>query len=549
MNGVTAIANILKMEGVDFVACMPTNPLIEALAIAGIRPIVCRQERTGVHMADGFARITNGKKTGIFLAQNGPGAENAFSGVAQAYADSVPILLLPAGVARDRQGVHPNFNPTRSYETVTKWSATVNSADRVPELMRRAFTKLRGGRPGPVLLEIPSDVATEELDEVKFDYEVPPVIRTAADPEAVSRAAAALLAASRPLIHSGQGVLYAEASEELVQIAEFLQAPVMTTMPGKSGFPENHPLSVGSGGTSTTGGVHQFLTRADLVFGIGCSMTRTSFATPIPPGKVIIHATNDHDDINKDIKSHHPLLGDAKLILRQLLEEMKRQSGLQGRPVDDTLHQEIEEAKQKWLDQWMPKLTSSEVPLNPYRVIWDLMHNVDLDNTIVTHESGSSREYAVPFWEARAPRSFIGWGKSTQLGYSLGLALGAKLAEPDKQVINIMGDAAFGMVGLDVETAVRSQIPITTIVLNNYTMAIYPDSRFPEAVRKYNLKELSGNFADVAQALGAFSERVTEPGEIVPAIHRAQEMNRAGKTALLEFITKEEGEYSKFQFN
>ena len=549
MNGVTAIANILKMEGVDFVACMPTNPLIEALAIAGIRPIVCRQERTGVHMADGFARITNGKKTGIFLAQNGPGAENAFSGVAQAYADSVPILFLPAGVARDRQGVHPNFNPTRSYETVTKWSATVNSADRVPELMRRAFTKLRGGRPGPVLLEIPSDVATEELDEVKFDYEVPPVIRTAADPEAVSRAAAALLAASRPLIHSGQGVLYAEASEELVQIAEFLQAPVMTTMPGKSGFPENHPLSVGSGGTSTTGGVHQFLTRADLVFGIGCSMTRTSFATPIPPGKVIIHATNDHDDINKDIKSHHPLLGDAKLILRQLLEEMKRQSGLQGRPVDDTLHQEIEEAKQKWLDQWMPKLTSSEVPLNPYRVIWDLMHNVDLDNTIVTHESGSSREYAVPFWEARAPRSFIGWGKSTQLGYSLGLALGAKLAEPDKQVINIMGDAAFGMVGLDVETAVRSQIPITTIVLNNYTMAIYPDSRFPEAVRKYNLKELSGNFADVAQALGAFSERVTEPGEIVPAIKRAQEMNRAGKTALLEFITKEEGEYSKFQFN
>ena len=549
MNGVTAIANILKMEGVDFVACMPTNPLIEALAIAGIRPIVCRQERTGVHMADGFARITNGKKTGIFLAQNGPGAENAFSGVAQAYADSVPILLLPAGVARDRQGVHPNFNPTRSYETVTKWSATVNSADRVPELMRRAFTKLRGGRPGPVLLEIPSDVATEELDEVKFDYEVPPVIRTAADPEAVSRAAAALLAAARPLIHSGQGVLYAEASEELVQIAEFLQAPVMTTMPGKSGFPENHPLSVGSGGTSTTGGVHQFLTRADLVFGIGCSMTRTSFATPIPPGKVIIHATNDHDDINKDIKSHHPLLGDAKLILRQLLEEMKRQSGLQGRPVDHTLHQEIEEAKQKWLDQWMPKLTSSEVPLNPYRVIWDLMHNVDLDNTIVTHESGSSREYAVPFWEARAPRSFIGWGKSTQLGYSLGLALGAKLAEPDKQVINIMGDAAFGMVGLDVETAVRSQIPITTIVLNNYTMAIYPDSRFPEAVRKYNLKELSGNFADVAQALGAFSERVTEPGEIVPAIKRAQEMNRAGKTALLEFITKEEGEYSKFQFN
>ena len=197
----------------------------------------------------------------------------------------------------------------------------------------------------------------------------------------------------------------------------------------------------------------------------------------------------------------------------------------------------------------MPKLTSNEVPLNPYRVIWDLMHTVDLDNTILTHESGSTREYAVPFWEARSPRSFIGWGKSTQLGYSLGLALGAKLAAPEKQVINIMGDAAFGMVGLDVETAVRSRIPITTIVLNNYTMAIYSDSRFPEAVRRYDIKGLTGNFSDVAQALGAFSERITEPDEIVPAIKRAQEMNRSGRTALLEFITKEEGDYSKFQFN
>ena len=129
------------------------------------------------------------------------------------------------------------------------------------------------------------------------------------------------------------------------------------------------------------------------------------------------------------------------------------------------------------------------------------------------------------------------------------MALGAKLAAPEKQVINIMGDAAFGMVGLDVETAVRSNIPITTIVLNNYTMAIYSDSRFPEAVRRYDLKGLTGNFSDVAQALGAFSERITEPDEIVPAIKRAQEMNRSGKAALLEFITKEEGEYSKFQFN
>ena len=209
---------------------------------------------------------------------------------------------------------------------------------------------------------------------------------------------------------------------------------------------------------------------------------------------------------------------------------------------------EIRASKQEWMEQWMPLLTSDEVPLNPYRVIWDIMNTVDLDNTIVTHESGSPREQVTPFWEARAPRSFIGWGKSTQLGYSLGLAMGAKLAAPEKQVINFMGDAAFGMVGMDVETAVRENIPITTVVLNNSTMAIYPDSRIPVAVERYNIKNLTGNFAEVAQALGAYSEQITQPGDIIPAMQRAQEMNRSGRMALLEFITKEEGAQSKFQF-
>ena len=547
MNGVTAIANILKMEGVDFIGCMPSNPLIEAAAVAGIRPIVCRQERTGVHMADGFSRINNGKKIGVFLMQAGPGAENAFSGVAQAYADSVPILLLPAGADRHRQGVSPTFNAARSYETIAKWTAQINFADRVPELMRRAFTKLRTGRPGPVLLEIPSDVAVEELDEVAFDYEPPVAVRTAGDPAAVARAARALLSAERPIVHAGQGVLYAEATDELVQVAEFLQAPVMTTLAGKSAFPENHPLSVGAGGSSTTAGVHHFLGRADLVFGIGCSFTKSSFAVVIPAGKVLVHATNDDEDINKDYKCAYPIVGDAKLVLAQLLEELKHQSNSSGRPANQALVRDIRSIKEAWLKEWMPRLTSTEVPINPYRIIWYLMHTVDLDNVIVTHESGSSREQVVPFWEARGPRSFIGWGKSTQLGYSLGLAMGAKLAAPEKQVINVMGDAAFGMVGLDIETAVRAQIPILTIILNNSTMAIYPDSRFPVANARYQTKQLSGNFAEVAQALGCYSEKILDPDAIVPAIQRAQEVNSSGHPALIEFITKEEGHYSKFR--
>lgn len=547
MDGVTAIAQILRREGVAFIGCVPYQPLLEAAAIAGIRPIIFRQESTGIHMVDGYSRITNGRKIGVFMMQNGPGAENGFGGVAQAYSESVPILLLPAGMARNRRGVHPNFYPTRSYETITKWCQEINLVERIPELMRRAFAKLRSGRLGPVLLEIPQDVAMGELKMESLDYTPPPRLRQAADPEAIAHAARVLLAAQQPIIHAGQGVLYAEATDELVQLAEFLQAPVMTTLPGKSAFPEHHPLAVGASGPSTTLGVHRYLMRADVVCGVGCSFTKTNFAVPIPAGKRLVHLTNDEDTINKDYRCEVPVLGDAQLALRQLLEALRTQSG-GPRPVNMTLREDIRATKAAWLAKWMPKLTAAGKPINPYRVVWDLMHTVDLDRTIVTHESGSAREYMVPFWEARQPRSFIGWGKSTQLGYSLGLAMGAKMAAPEKLVINIMGDMAFSTVGLDIETAVRCGIPILTIVINNAMMSIYEDKRFPVALAKYNVKRLSGNFADVAKAMGAYSERITEPEDIVPALKRGIAAVEGGQATVLEFITGDEGEYSKFSF-
>ena len=545
MDGVTAIANILRLEGVEFIGCVPYQPLLEAAAIAGIRPIIFRQEGTGIHMVDGYSRVTNGKKMGVFMMQNGPGAENGFGGVAQAYSESVPILLLPAGMPREKRGVHPNFYPTRSYETITKWSEEMNIVERIPDLMRRAFTKLRTGRPGPVLLEIPQDVATGELPEELFNYEPPRVVLQQADPSDVSRAARALLAADRPIIQAGQGILYAEATPELIELAEFLQAPVMTTLPGKSGFPETHPLSLGSGGPSTTAQVNKYLKESDLVFGAGCSFTKTNFAQAIPQGKVMVHMTNDEDAIGREFKTEFAMLGDAKLVLRQLLDELKSQAG-SARPKNQTLQDDIKSMKEAWLAQWMPKLTSDEVPMNPYRVVWDLMHTVDLDNTIITHESGSAREYLSPFWEARAPRSFIGWGKSTQLGYSLGLAMGAKLAAPEKLCVNVMGDLAFSTVGLDIETAVRCEIPTLTIVINNAFMSIYDDSRFPVALEKYNIKTLSGEFSEVAQAMGAYTEKITAPSDIIPGIKRGIAETEAGKAVVLEFITKDEGEYSKF---
>jgi len=379
-----------------------------------------------------------------------------------------------------------------------------------------------------------------------YAYLPPKQLKQSGDPSAIEQAAQALLSASNLLIHAGQGVLYAEATQELIEISEFLQCPVMTTLPGKSAFPHNHPLHVGTGSPSTTSAVHHYLPQSDTIFGIGCSFTKTSFSVPIKGKKTFIHTTNDEDAINREFFTEFPILGDTKLVLQQLIAELHRIS--KPKPVNNELQEHIQELHKQWLQSWEHKLTSNDKPLNPYRVIWDLMHTVDLDNTIITHESGSSREYLGPFWEARHPRSFIGWGKSTQLGYSLGLAMGAKLAEPDKLAINVMGDLAFSTVGIDIETAVRCKIPILTIIINNAYMSIYDDRRFPVAVEKYNIKKLSGEFSSMASSLGAYSEQITNPEDIIPAIKRGIEATQNGQPAVLEFMTKDEGEYSKFSF-
>ena len=416
--------------------------------------------------------------------------------------------------------------------------------ERVPDLMRRAFAKLRSGRPGPVLLEIPEDVAEGELQEELFNYEPPRAVRQQADPADVSRAAAALLAAQRPIIHAGQGILYAEASDELMELAEFLQAPVMTTLPGKSAFPENHPLALGAGGPSTTAAVNKYMDKADLVFGAGCSFVTTFFAVPIPDGKMMVHLTNDEDAIAREYNCDYPLLGDAKLVLRQLLDELNdRESS--PRPVNRELQSDIKAVKKSWLARWAPKLTSGDTPINPYRVIWDVINSIDRHNTIVTHDSGSPRDQTVPFFEALVPGSYIGWGKTTHLGYGIPLMIGAKLARPDKFCLNFMGDGAFGMSGLDIETSVRAGAPITTVVLNNGGMATYPGG-YPTAAELFGTTHMSGDYAKIAEGLGAVGITVTKPEEIAPALTRAQQLNAEGKTVLIDVHSNLEARRSNF---
>jgi acetolactate synthase-1/2/3 large subunit len=536
-----AIAEILRREGVETIIGYPVNHILERGAAAGIRPIIVRQERTGLHMADAMSRVTSGRKLGVFVMQHGPGTENAYGGVAQAFSESVPILVMPGGYARRLAWVERNYNASVQMRGVTKSAEPVTSGKELSAIMRRAFTRLRSGRGGPCLVEVPNDVWNEEADP--SDYVASRPLRTGPDPDAIREAAKMLLAAKRPVLYAGQGVHWAEAWGELKALAELLAIPVTTSLQGKSAFPETHPLSLGSGGLAIPAPVNHFLKEADLILGIGCSFTQTNFGVMMPAGKTIIHATLDPADVNKDTPCALAVLGDAKLTLLALLEEVSR---TQKSPRDPSgVAKEIKDTYDPWLAKWMPKLTHNEAPFSPYRVLWDLQNTVDIANTIITHDAGSPRDQLSPFWRCTTPLSYIGWGKTTQLGAGLGYAMGAKLAKPDKLCINVWGDAAIGFTGMDFECAVRERIPILSILLNNFSMAIELKV-MPVSTEKYRSTDISGNYAAFAQALGGYGERVEKPADIVPAIKRGIAATQEGKPALLEFITTKEVEVSKF---
>ena len=536
MRGNQAIAEILKREGVEFVFCFPFTPILDALAEAGIRPIVARQERVAENMADAFSRTTNGRRIGVVTVQQSAGLENGFAGIAQAYTDSSPVLFLPGHPGSQLVGVPPTFDGTANFSGATKWCDLIPSARAVAGRMRRAFTQLRSGRPRPVMLEVPVDVAFQELDR-ELDYEPVEAVRFGADPEAIKRAVDELLAAESPMIWAGQGVLYAEASAELTELAELLGIPVMTTLMGKSAFDERHPLALGTGGFSLTALAYDEIRRADVILALGASLARDFTAPKIPAGKKIIHNTVDATDLNVAFSPVASLLGDARLVLRALLAELRARDVA---TVDGTATTErLRAARDEWKAFWKPKLTSSETPINPYRVIGDFMKTFDPDETIVTHDSGNPRDQLVAQYEATVPRSYLGWGHSTQLGFGMGAAMGAKLARPEKHVAHFLGDAALGMVGMDIETAVRECIPIITVLLNNSAMGNY-EKNIPIASEKYRTKYLSGNYSEVARGLGAYSERIEDPDAVVAAFERAREVTAGGQPVVLEFITAEE---------
>jgi len=547
MTGADLLVKILKAEGVRQCLCFPMTPIIEAVARAGMRVITTRQERVAGNMADGVSRSTNGREIGVFTVQALAGSENAFAGVAQAHTDSSPVLFLPGHPGTSYVDQPPTFDSKANYTATTKMAQKVLAADHMPIKLRQAFTALRSGRPQPVMLELPGDVCRAEVNGAP-QYWTVPRIRSAADDGAVREAAERLLAADTPLIWAGQGVLYAEASDELREVAELLGAPAMTTLQGKSAIPEAHPLAAGVGALSTTAMAAHYLQTSDTVLAVGSSLTRAPFTPVIPDGKDIVHATNDAIDINKEYPAAVGIVADAKLFLSQLAAELRRQlseDGGEGRAEQRAeTASTIARIKREWRAEYEPLFADDSAPINGYRMMRELWALLDPETSMLTHESGASRDIQSVFYESGPPRSYLGWGQSSQLGFSLGLAMGAKLANPEKLVVNVMGDASVGMTGMDWETASRNDIPILTVIKHDSIFSGY-DRNIPEASARYEANRQQGDYGVIARSLGCHAETVTEPAALRPALERGIRATREGQPAVVDVITAETRKLSR----
>jgi len=530
------IARILKAEGVPWVSTFPTNAVNNALGEEGVPLVMMRDERYAVAVADAFSRVTGGDKIGVCTLMGGvnaAGLQLAYGAIAQAFEDGSPVLCITDGVPIGGSG-NTHYDIDLGFKGITKWIGHVDLPHRVPEFMRRAFTYLRTGKRGPVLVTLPRGMG--EYDEDRYPYVPVKGWKWQPDPDDIKAAVRALLAAKKPLLYVGEGVYYGNATDELLKFAEMAQAPVLTTLKAKSAFPENHPLSVGVRGEMA----NHFLQECDLLFAVGSSLSPGRFSHAIPKAaeKTIVQCTVNELDINKSYKVDHAVIGDAKYALQALIDELSLQTG-GGANNNQGFIDEIRAAKKSFLDKYLPAMESDDKPLNPYRVYSDLMKTIDRNNSFVTHDSGNTRDQLSTIYEALIPRGFMGWGNVSTLGFGLAAAMGAKLAHPEWQCVNITGDAGVNYMIGNFEALVRYNIGVTTIHINNGGFAGYGPGFWGDGHDPYTWEVSEHSVADMSEAvkrMGYYAEDVTEPSEIIPALKRAFDQNAKGRPAYLEFI-------------
>ena len=546
INVATGVARILKQEGVEWVSTFPVCHVNNALGQEGIPMVMMRDDRYAVALADAFSRINAGSKNGVCTFQGGvnaAGLQVAYAGMAQAYEDGSPVLCItdgvPIGATENSQ-----FDVTSSLKSVSKWYGYVDKPERLPEFMRRAFTMLRTGRPGPVVLAIPD--AGGLYDETADPYLPVKGWKSAPNPEDVARAIELLLSAQKPLIYAGEGVIYAGASAELTSFAELANTPVISTLKAKGAFPENNPLFVGVRGDQ----VDEYLAKSDLILAVGSSLSPGRFSHGIPNAvnKTIIHCTVDELHVNKSYPTAVALIGDARFALQALEKELSDKTSGNGR-APGSVAAEVTSSRDSAMVQYREAMASTDTPINPYRVYAGLMDVLDPFNSFVTHESGNTRDQLSTVYDTLVPRGFLGWGNVSSLGFSLAATIAAKISFPQKHCVAVTGEAGLGYMMGNLEVPLRQKLGITVAHVSNGGFAGYGPGFWGDGHDPFTHKVLGNDEVDMSQVIGALgyhTERVTEPSEVGPALKRAMAANDANQPAYIEFICSQYPIYGRW---
>ncbi len=531
ISGAKALINCLKNEGVDTIFGYPGGvllPLYDELYDSDINHILVRHEQAGAHAADGYARATG--KVGVCLATSGPGATNLVTGIANAYMDSVPIVAITGQVPTPMIGndAFQEADITGITLPITKHNYLVRDVNDLPWVVKEAFYIASTGRPGPVLIDLPKDITTDE-----FEFIYPKKIHlpgyhpdVGIDDAAVKRAASMILDSECPVIYAGGGVIISDSSPELLRLAETIQAPVTTTLLGIGAFPQSNPLSLRMLGMHGTKYANYAVQESDLLIAIGARFDDrvTGKIDAFAPHAKVIHIDIDPAEIGKNVRVDLPVIGDAKTILQSLishLQKMQPRSGAWLKKID------------AWKKEHPLSYVQSDEVIKPQYVVQEI-HRACPDAIIVT-EVGQNQMWAAQYFQFENPRTFITSGGLGTMGYGFPAAIGAKVGCPDRTVIDIAGDGSFQMTSQELATAAKSNIKVIVAILNNSYLGMVRQWQELFFDERYSYTDISQSvdFVKLAEAYNLVGIRAEKPSEVPAAISEALSADR---TVVIDFV-------------
>ena len=538
MRGGDAIIKALMDKGVDTIFGYPGGtviPFYDMLYDSDLRHILVRHEQCAAHAAEGYARASG--KVGVCLATSGPGATNLVTGIANAYMDSSPLIAITGQVVSNLIGndAFQEVDIMGITKPITKHSYQPKDANDIPSIINTSFEIASTGRNGPVLIDVPKEVQEQELDEYVLGTIPTPGYKPTVkgNSKQIAKAADMLLKAERPFILAGGGTILAGASEEVKKLAELINAPIATTLMGKGIVDEKDDLSIGMLGMHGKQVANQNVNETDCLLAIGCRFsdrTTGKLEEFIPDAKVI-HIDIDPAEIGKNVPVDLPIVGDAKIVLNQLIKELEPKPSSNNAWLNSIVD---------FKKSTIPRVSYDDIPLKPQQVIKEIAASITED-TIVTTDVGLHQMWAAHFLDISKPRRFISSGGLGTMGFGFPAAIGAKVACPDEAVLAIVGDGGFLMVSQELATIKEYDIPVVIAMLNNRKLGMVYQWQNKMYDQRYSQTDMGNtpDFVKLAESYGINAVRVEEVDKTQEVLSKALKDNEA----ILVDITVEKNEF------